>query len=27
LATPGSFYVGRKDLENCPGLKEFLGFS
>ena len=27
LATPGSFYVGRKDLENCPGLKEFLNFS
>jgi hypothetical protein len=27
LVSPGSFYVGRKDLENCPGLKEFLGFS
>ena len=27
LVSPGSFYVGRKDLENCPGLKEFLNFS
>ena len=26
LVSPGPFYVGRKDLENCPGLKEFLGF-
>ena len=24
--SPGPFYVGRNDLENCPGLKEFLGF-
>lgn len=27
LVSPGSFYVGRKDMENCPGLKEFLGFN
>ena len=27
LVSPGPFYVGRRDLENCPGLKEFLGFS
>jgi hypothetical protein len=26
LVSPGSFYVGRKDMENCPGLKEFMGF-
>jgi hypothetical protein len=26
LVSPGPFYVGRNDLENCPGLKEFLGF-
>ena len=26
LVSPGPFYVGRKDLENCPGLKEFLGY-
>ncbi len=27
LATPGSFYVGRADLERDPLIKEFLGFS
>ena len=27
LATPGSFYVGRADLERDPRIKEFLGFS
>ena len=27
LVSPGPFYVGRNDLENCPGLKEFLGFN
>lgn len=26
LVNPGSFYVGRDDLENAEGLKEFLGF-
>ena len=26
LVSPGSFYVGREDLENCSGLKDFLGF-
>lgn len=26
LVNPGSFYVGRVDLENAEGLKEFLGF-
>ncbi len=26
LVNPGSFYVGRVDLENAKGLKEFLGF-
>lgn len=26
LVNPGSFYVGRDDLENTEGLKEFLGF-
>jgi hypothetical protein len=26
LATPGSFYVGRADLERDPRIKEFLGF-
>ena len=26
LVPPGPFYVGRSDLENCPGLKEFLGY-
>lgn len=26
LVSPGSFYVGRDDLENTPGLKEFLGY-
>ena len=27
LVSPGPFYVGRNDLENAPGLKEFLGFA
>ena len=27
LVSPGPFYVGRADLENAPGLKEFLGFA
>lgn len=27
LVPPCSFFVGRDDLENAPGLKEFLGFS
>ena len=27
LATPGSFYVGKADLEHDPRIKEFLGFS
>ena len=27
LATPGSFYVGKADLERDPRIKEFLGFS
>lgn len=27
LVSPGSFYVGRDDMEKAPGLKEFLGFS
>ena len=27
LVSPGPFYVGRTDLENCAGLKEFLGFN
>ena len=26
LDTPGSFYVGRADLERDPRIKEFLGF-
>ncbi len=26
LVSPGPFYVGRNDLENAPGLKEFLGY-
>ena len=26
LATPGSFYVGKADLERDPRIKEFLGF-
>jgi hypothetical protein len=26
LVSPGPFYVGRNDLENCLGLKEFLGY-
>jgi len=26
LVSPSPFYVGRKDLENCPRLKDFLGF-
>jgi hypothetical protein len=26
LASPSSFYVNKTDLENAPGLKEFLGF-
>lgn len=27
LVSPGPFYVGRNDLENALGLKEFLGFA
>jgi hypothetical protein len=27
LIPPGPFYVGRDDLENAPGLKEFLGIT
>ena len=26
LVSPGPFYVGRNDLENCLGLKEFMGY-
>lgn len=26
LVSPGVFYVGKDDLENAPGLKEFLGY-
>ena len=26
LVPPGAFYLGKADLENAPGLKEFLGF-
>ena len=26
LVPPGPFYVSREDLENAPGVKEFLGF-
>ena len=26
LVSPGPFYVGRDDLENAKGLKEFLGY-
>ena len=26
FVSPGPFYVGRNDLENCLGLKEFMGY-